>query len=399
MGIYIARYLGPEQFGILSYVLAISAIAIAISRLGMDAVLVREVVGNPQKQYIYMGTAFWLMAASALVCYLLVALSIWAINETDDVKIYALIATASTAFTSFLSIDYFFQSQLRAKYSTICKVAALATVSILKIALILSEASLLWFVIASVLDQALLAIFLTIVMYKSNSFEFIRKFEISAVAPMLRSAWPIVLSAIAGMILIRIDQVMIRYMLDLHQVGMYAAAVKVFEAWVVLPYILSVSLLPAIVRLHAGDKSKYHIRMTQFFRLLIWMSIGAAVITSIFSQTIMVAAFGESYRDSATVVQIVMWATVFAAMGSLSARYYNVEHMEKKLLTRSIVAALLNIPLNFVLIPTLGIEGAAISTLICLFVINYAMDWFDKDLKTLLSIKHQAILPFRKKHN
>lgn len=397
VGIYIARHLGPEQFGILSYVLAISAIAMAISRLGMDAVLVRELVSNPQKKEEYLGTAFWLMSGAGVVCYLIIGLTIWASSETDEIKKYALIVATSTAFTSFLSIDYHFQAQLKAKISTICKVLALAAVSIIKITLIYIDASLIWFVIASVLDHILLAIFLIIAMCQSHDLRFIKKYNKDSVLPMLKSAWPIVLSAIAGMILVRIDQVMIRYILDLHQVGIYAAAVKVFEAWIILPYILTVSLLPAIVRLRQGDIDNYHAKMVLFFRLIIWLSLGAAIAATLFSESLMVIAFGESYRESSSVVTIVMWATVFVAMGSLSARYFNVEHMEKKLLVRSIVAAILNIGMNFILIPLYGIEGAAISTLACFFVINYAMDWLDKDLKTLLNIKHQAIFPFLKK--
>jgi O-antigen/teichoic acid export membrane protein len=92
-----------------------------------------------------------------------------------------------------------------------------------------------------------------------------------------------------------------------------------------------------------------------------------------------------------------MWTAVFASIGSVSARYFNVERMERKIAFRTMLAALINIGLNFLLIPKYGIEGAAMATLACTFFANYLMDWFDKDLRTLLKIKHRALFghPFK----
>lgn len=393
VGIYIARFLGPEQFGVLSYVLAVSGFAIAVARLGMEVILVRELVNSPKKESELMGTSFWLMTVSAIVCYTILAAIIVAFEESDEVKKYALIVATSTFFTSFLSIDYLYQSKLKAKYSTVCKVFALLIMSLAKLGLIYFQAGLFWFVIASVLDHAILALFLLLAITRTTKLDFFKKFNKKLAFSMLRSALPLVLAALAGMILMRIDQIMIRNALDLHQVGIYSAAVRVYEAWIVLPYILTVSLLPAIVKLKQGDRVNYHKRLVQLFQLVIWISIFTAVIVTTYSDEIILTAFGESYADAGPVLSIVMWTAVFSAVGALSSRYYNVEHMERKILFRIAVAAALNIALNFILIPKYGITGPAYSTLFCMFFTTYVMDWFDKDLKVLLSIKHRALFP------
>lgn len=208
---------------------------------------------------------------------------------------------------------------------------------------------------------------------------------------MLKSAWPLVLGAIAIQIYMRIDQVMIRSMLGLHEVGIYSAAVRVYESWAIVTAIVTVSLLPAIVKLKQGDEASYHKGLAQLFGLVIWMSVLAAAAVSLLSENLMVIAFGDAYRSAAPVVDIIMWTAVFAAMGSVSARYFNVEKMEKKFALRTALAALVNVGLNFLLIPIYGIEGAAIATLACTFFANYLMDWFDRDLKSLLRIKHRAM--------
>lgn len=397
VGIYIARYLGPEQFGLLSYVLALSAFILAIARLGMDSVLVRELVGAHEYQNRLMGTAFWLMATAAIVCYVVVGVGVWYIDETTTIKIYMWIVSASAFFTTFMMIDYFFQSQLKAKYSAICKTLALFLMSLIKLGLIFSGADLFWFMIAALMDHVVLAIFLLLAFRKVGDIEFIKHFNWQDARLMLKSAWPMVLTAVAALIYMRIDQVMIRNMLGLYEVGIYSAAVKVYESWIVLPYVITTSLLPAIVKLKQGDEENYHKRLIQLFRVLIWGSITAAIITFWIGEPLMVIAFGEAYRISAPVVNIVMWTAVFASIGSVSARYFNVERMEKKIAFRTILAALINIGLNFLLIPKYGIEGAAMATLACTFFANYLMDWFDKDLRTLLKIKHRAMFghPFK----
>lgn len=391
VGIYIARYLGPEQFGVLSYILAISTFMIAISRLGMDAILVRELVSTPERKQMLMGTAFWMMFVAALFCYLLVGIVVWSTGEIVSVKIYASIIAVGTIFCSFLVVDFYFQSQVKAKYSAICKSIALFLMSIAKLYLVFVQADLIWFVCAFLMDHVVLAVIFIVAAIGNRNISFFKFFCGQQAKQMLKSAWPLVLGAVAIQVYMRIDQVMIRNMLGLHEVGIYSAAVRIYEAWAIVTAVITVSLLPAIVKLKQGDEGNYHKRLTQLFRLVIWMSVLAAVVVSLISEHLMVLAFGEEYRESAPVVDIVMWTAVFAAMGSVSARYLNVEKMEKKFALRTALAAVLNVGLNLLLIPVYGVKGAAIATLVCTFFANYMMDWFDQDLKSLLKIKHRAM--------
>jgi len=391
VGIYIARYLGPEQFGVLSYVLAIAAFIMAIARLGMDAILVRELISKPERRDQLMGTAFWLMFMAAAICYLLVLIGLYGVDEQLEVKLYMAVVSIGGFFTAFLVGDYSFQAEVKAKYSTICKSVVLLAMSLVKLMLIFMGAELVWFVVASLADHILLAFSFVAMLMARRNLAFFRFFDFTLARELLRSAWPMVLSAIAVLVYMRIDLVMIRNMLGMHEVGLYSAATRIYEAWMTLPFVISVSLLPLIINAKEGSEEEYHRRLTQLFRILIWSSFCAALVVNLASEWLMVLAFGEAYRASAPVVGIVMWTTVFAAIGSVSARYFNVEHMERKFALRTALAALLNVVLNYLLIPTMGILGAALATLLCTFFANYLMDWFDRDLRTLLRIKHRAV--------
>ncbi|MGE8328335.1 flippase [Pseudomonas urmiensis] len=391
VGIYIARYLGPEQYGVISYALAISAFALAVSRLGMDAVLVRELVTSKARTNTLMGTAFWMMFTAATFCYMLMVLSVFLSSEQSQVKLYIYIISSSVFFATSLVGDYYFQSRVQAKFSTMCKVAALAVMSIVKLILVFLSADVYYFVLAALADHALLAVFLVIALKRKYNFEFLTCFSWPDARSMLSSVWPMVLTAVASLIYMRIDQVMIRNMLGMYEVGLYSAAVRIYEAWIVLPYVITVSLIPVVVKLRQGDFSTYQLRLVQLFRLVIGLSVVAAVVVSLVGERLMIFAFGSSYSEAAPVLSIVMWSAVFASIGSVSARYFNVERMERKIAFRTLFAAGLNILLNFILIPRYGISGAAIATLICTFIANYVMDWFDRDLTVLLNIKHRAM--------
>lgn len=390
VGIYIARYLGPENFGILSYSLSIAAFVMAISRLGMDAVLVRELVNKPERHSQLLGTAFWLMLATAVLCYTILLIGLYFLDEQDNVKNYVAIIAAGCFFSVFLVGDYFFQAEVKAKYSAICKTLVLFAMSLGKIWLIFIGADLTWFVIASLLDYVFLGVIFFIALVLGRGVDFLKFFDWETAREMLRSSWPMVLSAIAILIYMRIDQVMIRSMLGLHEVGIYSAATRVYEAWMTLPFVLSVSLLPLIINAKKKSEEEYHRRLIQLFRVVMWLSILAAFIVTVVSEKLMVLTFGEAFLESAPVVAVVMWTAVFAAMGSVSARYFNVEHMERKFALRTILAALLNVALNLFMIPIYGVIGAAWATLICTLFANYLMDWFDKELRVLLKLKHRA---------
>lgn len=394
VGIYVARYLGPEKFGVLSYVTAISTFVLALTRLGMDAVLVRELADFKKPSNVLLGTAFWLMVSAAVFSYLLVASSIWSLEDDGEIRLYIIILCSSAFFSSFLVADYFFQSNLKSKFSSACKAVTLLLISVAKLAFIFLQLDLFWFVVVSLIEHVILASLLVLVMRAYGGLKFISFFDVALARSMLNSAWPMVITAVAALIYMRIDQVMIRNMLGLYEVGIYSAAVKIYESWIIFPYVLTISLLPLIVRLKQGSEGKYNLRITQLFSFLIWLSIFAAVVVTLFSEYMMVLAFGEAYRESASVVNIVMWTAVFASIGSVSARYLNVERMERKIAFRTLVAAVFNVGFNYLLIPLYGINGAAVATLLSNFIAHYLLDWFDSDLHKLLKIKHEAFFPF-----
>jgi len=246
------------------------------------------------------------------------------------------------------------------------------------------------------LEFVLVAVFLLLAYFFKKEEGFFLKFDASYIVPLLRSAWPMTLSALAIVAYMRIDQIMIKHMLDAQSLGLYSSVTRIYEGWIIMFTVVSVSLLPVISKLKSNSVEIYRIKLTHLFSLLIWISIAGALFSTIFRYEIISIIFGPDFLTASRVFSIVMWSAPFAAIGSLTVRYLTIENMERKIAIRTFIALAVNIGLNIILIPLYGIEGAAISTLIALFVGNYLINYFDKELHFLKCVCNNGFMIFLK---
>ncbi|MFK8397002.1 flippase [Pseudomonas sp. BGr12] len=393
VGIYTARYLGPNDFGIYNYCLSIATICITLSRLGMDSILVRELVSTPNQKDSLLSTAYILVLCSGTLICALSATALYLLEDSKELKIFILTISLTPILSSLSIIDFYNQSQLKTRTSTICKTLTLLISSAIKLALIHWKTPTHFFILSILFDQALLSAFLLILFRNSSSLRLLSCFSKETANRLLRSSLPMVLASIAALLYTRIDQFMIRGLMGLDALGVYSSAAKLYEAWVVFPFALSISLIPAITRLKTGDPEKYTKRLTQLFRVVTWGSICISAISILFADSIIKLAFGNEYSNAAMPFKFLMAASVFTAIGSVTARYLSIEHMEKKIVIRSGIGALLKVMLNLVLIPSFGLSGAAASTLVCALTVNILLDWTDRDLMRLRKIKKNIIWP------
>ncbi len=365
VSIYVARYLGPDSFGILSYALAIVAVFMTIARLGMESILVRDLTQYPEKFYAYMGTAFGLMVAAAMVGSVLLGAFIYFLDSDFQTKLYILIISTGLFFQTFLVIDYAFQAQVKAKYSSISKSLALLVSSIIKIYLVWVEADLLAFALAFAFDHLSISVGLILTYLKQKQKNFVFAFDRGLVQKLIVSAWPMTLVALGSMLYLRTDQLMIYYYLDSYDLGVYSAISKFFEGWNMIPYVLSISLLPVILKLSKSDE--YHKYLSFIYSLFIYSGIFVFLIFLFQSEALVLFFLGQDYLSGKDVLPILFFAAIFAAIATLNNRVILVEGKETDITKRILIAGVLNILLNAVLIPLYEIEGAAMSTLISFF--------------------------------
>lgn len=390
---YLARLLGPEKFGNYSFLLAILAISMAISKLGMDAVLVKKLsIGTPAENQRSITTAFWILIASATSTIIITSSSFLILSKDSREAILISIIMLSIFFQPFQVLDYHFQSEAKAKYSSICRSLSTIIASIARVLIVYTGLDIIWLVAASIFEQALIAAGLLCLhkAVKMPSFRLHPADKQEAIT-ILKSSLPLTISSIVLILNIRIDQIIIKIILGEAQLGIYSAATKIYEAWINFPIALSVSLLPLLARLKTTDTHKYITIFIITTRALFWGSALVACTVTILSKNIISFIFGSDYIQGANALSIVMWAGAFSAIGSMTTRILNIEGLEFKIAQRATLCLTLNIALNFALIPIYGIDGSAIATLISIFCSNFLVDYIDPRLKEISRAKTAAI--------
>jgi O-antigen/teichoic acid export membrane protein len=392
IGIYVTRSLGPTAFGAYSYVIALVAIFTTSGRLGLDNLAVRELVRYPEKTSFILGTAFWLMLGAGAAFYAMLILTFSFSQSSDGYSTFVAIAGLMLLFQPFIVIDSYFQSIVRVRAVAVCRISALVSSNAAKFWCAYKHSPLVIFFVIATFEQAVLAFAYCYVGRVNKVPRFITSFSFERARFLLSESWPLMITALAVVLYMKMDQMIIKQILGEREVGVYSAAVRIYELWIAMPYLLTVSLMPAIVRAKSADSDLYRNRLIYLFRFVFWGSAAVVGAVCIFARPIIEISYGASFSGAATVLAVVMWTAVWSAMGSVSARYFVIEGMQRKVAVRTVIAAAINLVLNLALIPRIGILGAAVATLISTFISNYAMDWFDQDAKELLKIKHAAIL-------
>ncbi len=376
--IYVVRYLGPKDFGLYSYVISFMWLFASISTLGLEAITVREIIKQPDRKDEIIGTVFTLRLWGSISAALMIAVTLLIIGEELYTSILIIVASAAFIFQSFSAIEYYFRAVVKAKYNAYALLASVIFSSALKIILILLKAPLIYFIAAFTFEYFVLAIGLVSV-YKSNKHKILNwRYSKAISKSLLKDSWPLALSGIVVMIYMKIDQVMIKNMMEEEAVGFYAAAVRLCEAWYFIPVTLCNSIFPAIVNAKNVSEEFYKNRMQKLYDLLAWIAIGIAVPVTLFSDEIIYVLFGREFSQAAPVLTIYIWAGIAIFLGVASSQYLINENLTKLAFFRSSIGMVFNVVLNLILIPIYGIIGSAIATLISYSIVTFVLSFHKK---------------------
>ena len=363
VGVWIARYLGPEQFGIYNYAIVFVAMFSALSNLGLDSLVVRNIVRDPVSKDEILGTAFFLKFAGGIITCIVAIGAILLLRAGDSVTCWLVGITAvGTIFQAFDTIDFWFQSQVKSKYTVYVRNAAFLIITFVKIVLIMTRSSLVAFACAG-LAEVVLGTMGLIIAYRVNG-HYIKKWRMSLhhARELLADSWPLVLAGLAVGLFMKIDQVMLREMVGNEAVGIYSAATRISEVWYFIPLVIVSSVSPSIIDAKKMSEHLYYHRLQKLFNLLAGIAFVIAIPITFLSGHLVLLLFGENYAAAGPVLSIHIWASLFYFMGIAQGPWNVVEGLMGLSLKRTLITAGVNIVLNLIFIPLYSGIGAAIST-------------------------------------
>jgi len=391
VGIFVARYLGPERYGLLSYANSFVGIFIVLGTLGLDDIIVRELVKTPEQQEKILGSSFLLKLVGTLLMWMAILAAVPFTKNDFQTNILIIIIAFGAVFQAFNVIDFNFQAKVKSKFIVHAQFVQLIISSIVKIILVVNETPLIWFASVYCLDAIVLAMGLIFVYFYNDENIFHWKWSFETSKYLLRDSWPLIFAGVVVSVYMKIDQVMIKEMLGAKEVGLYAAAVKLSEAWYFLPLAITSSLFPAIINAKLYQKEDYFQRLQKLYDLMVWIAVAIALPTAILSPWIVEFLYGNEYLESSSVLNIHIWSGIFVFLGVASSKYLLAENYIKKTFYRTFVGALLNIIMNYYLIGIMGIKGAALSTFASHFFAAYFYDILDKDLREMFILKTKSL--------
>lgn len=363
--IWIARYLGPASFGQLSYAIAFVALFGAIATLGLEGIVVRELVREPEKADEILGSAFILrlIGSCLAVCAMVIAVHF---VRADDVEAQTLVAIVAigTFFLAFDVVDLWFQSRVQSRYTVMARNAAFLAMLAVRVMLILGEAGVEAFAWAASAELALAALALALSYRWQGLVWSALQPRLSRMRALLAESWPLMVSGLAVLVYMRIDQVMLAAMQGEREVGLYAAAVRLSEMWYVIPTVIVSSVMPSLTEARARSEELYYQRLQTLLNLLVRAAYLVAIPVSLFAGPLMRLLYGESYAAAGVVLAVHVWSTVFVFLAVAYSPWIYNERRAHYWMLQTLLGACLNVLLNLWLIPTQGAVGCAIATVL-----------------------------------
>lgn len=361
---WVARYLGPIQYGELAFVLAYLAFFQAICTLGMDSLIVRDIAKDKNSAGKTLGTAFTLRVTVGAICWIFAVGGMILLNGWGNQSVYiTALAGATLVFQATDTVDLWFQSQSQNKRTVIVKLSAYIISNGIKIIFILSSASLLTFSGMIALETCVVSAGLVYAYKKYPTPEPWKRGKYRAQI-LLKESWPFIISGLSIVLYMRIDQIMIKNYLGDAELGIYAAVLPLAVIWQFIPMTLSVSLAPMVAQSKSQGDEYFYKTLGYVFRVFAILGWLVCIPVAILSHLVVDILFGDAYIRGAIVLSVIVFTNLFINMGVAQSLWIVNEGKSKISLYKTIMGAITCIISNVILIPLYGIIGAAISAVL-----------------------------------
>lgn len=396
VGVWLARYLGPLQYGQLNFAVAFVALLGPFAVLGLDGIVVRELVKHPDQRNLILGATLSLKLLGGVFVLISAQLLIWWLRPDDTLgRQMIAILSLGVLFQAFDAYDFWFQSQVKSRLTVAIKTSAFVLFSLVKVALIIMNAGLLAFAWTTLAELGLAGLGLGLV-YRMTEADNPTSRIVLWCWPRMRwllsQSWALLFSGLAIMIYARIDQVMLAELVGERELGLYSAALRLSEVWYAVPMILVASASPALVASYAHSPEQYYARLQRLFNTLAALAYMIAIPTSLLSSGLVLWLYGPEFAGAGVVLMVHVWTALFVFLGVGLNPWVINEGMTKFFLMQTTAGAVTNTLLNLFLIPKFGAIGASVATLASQAVASYLMLCTTSKTRKIFYMQNKALL-------
>lgn len=382
VGVWVARYLGPERFGLFSFALAFVTLFAPLASLGLEDIVVRDLVHDQSAKDEILGTAFVLKLIGGLTSCAAAIAVIHALRPGDREGQWLVgILALGGVFQALGVIESWFHSQVQAKYAVLARSTAFLVCSIAKAALVIWRASLTWFAVVTTAEVALTSLGLVAAYTSRTGRATAWRATLTTARSLVRDSWPLFFSVVSITLYQRIDQIMLQEMAGSSEVGIYSVAVRLADAWVFIPSAIYWSAFPSILEAKRTSEAAFLERLQRFYNLMAFAAYVVAVGATVAGPWLVGLLFGDAYSGSGMILVILVWANLFTNLEIARTAFLNAQNWNRLYLAAIVLGAALNVALNYVLIPRFGGLGAAVASLVAYWFAAHGSCFVFRDLR------------------
>lgn len=364
VGVLTARYLGPSNYGSLNYTASFVAFFTSIASLGMDGVVIKKMIDHPEDEGTYLGSAMGFRLLSSLLSIISVSLIVYILNPSEPIKLtLVFLQSFQLSFKAIQILNSWFQRYLRSKYVSIGKILACIIVSAYRIFLLVTAKSIFWFAFSNALTELVIAGVEIFFYHRSRGPKL--KFDFQIGKSILAESYHFIISGLMVAIFGQMDKIMIGQVMTDADVGLYTTAAQICTMWIFVPTAIISSFQPIIMEHKKDGNEQIYIRkLQQLYSFVIWLCIFVSAGIALLANPIVNILYGEAFAGSVRTLKILIWCETFSMIGTARGIWILCEKKNKYTKYYLFVGAVVNLVLNAIWIPTIGIDGAAYATLI-----------------------------------
>ena len=391
VGVLSARYLGPSNYGLISYANALIAFFMSLCTLGINSVIVKEFFDAPNEQGVILGSAIFFRIVSSF-CAALLAIAVSFILDYGQWETVVVVALSSISliFHAFDTINYWFQSQYNSKVTAIAGFCGYALTAGYKIILLILGKSVFWFAFATSVEYLALGLIL-ILAYKKNGGPKLGV-SIKKGESLLSKSYHYILSGLMVSIYGQTDKLMLKQMLGEVEVGYYATATAICAMWTFVLSAIIDALYPTIVKAYKQNGGIFERRNRQLYAIVFYVSVFVSICFMLLGDIVVEILYGDEFMPAVMPLKIITWYTAFSFLGVARSAWMVCNNKQKYLKFMYIPAIILNVVMNLLLIPLWGASGAALASLITQIFTSIILPLFIKDLRPNAKLMLEAMI-------
>lgn len=392
IGAFTARYLGPTNYGLISYAASIVAFFLPLMQLGFNATLVREFITQPEREGQVLGTALVLNIISSIAC--VVGITTFSFlttpTETETIVVCGLYSL-TLIFQASEMTQYWFQAKLLSKYPSIVSLIAYIVVALYKVYILIMGKNVRWFAVTHVIEAIIIASVLLVIYFKCGKYKL--SFSLELAKEMFSRSKHYIGSAMMVVVFQQTDRLMLKWMLNEAETGYYSASLTCIGISGFVFYAIIDSLRPSILESKKKSEKDYNEKIILLYTIITFLGLAQSIGMTVFAKLMITIIYGAEFLPAVAILQIAVWYVAFSYYGSVRNVWILAEEKQKHLWKINLFGALANVALNFVLIPICGGIGAAIASLVTQAFTNVVLCFVMKPIRPCLRFMLESLRP------